>query len=203
MRIQSTHDSNERGLDAYFTCREAIETLILVEGDRLPKTIWEPAAGDGAIVLPLRATGRIVHASDIADYGLPGCHIMDTCPPRPRRLAGPMASLPIRPTAQPQEFAVKAISEVPYIALLVRTNFLMDGEERGHWLDRNPPTRTWYLLPRIPMMHRVGTVPGRRATHRIAGSSGRPEGRLPCRSPPTGGIYSVSKSRPRARRKGA
>jgi hypothetical protein len=20
----------------------------------------------------------------------------------------------------------------------------MDGEERGRWLDRNPPTRTWY-----------------------------------------------------------
>jgi hypothetical protein len=32
----------------------------------------------------------------------------------------------------------------------------MDGEERGRWLDRNPLTRTWYLLPRLPMMHRHG-----------------------------------------------
>jgi hypothetical protein len=31
MRIQSTHDFNERGLDAYFTCPEAIESLILLE----------------------------------------------------------------------------------------------------------------------------------------------------------------------------
>jgi hypothetical protein len=105
MRIQSTRDFSERGLDAYFTCPEAIESLILLEGDRLPQRIWEPAAGDGAIVKPLRARGphrarvRIVHASDIEDYGLPGCRIMDTCPPRPRRPPGPTASSPIRPMA--------------------------------------------------------------------------------------------------------
>jgi hypothetical protein len=58
------------------------------------------------------------------------------------------------PYGSAQEFAAKALDEVPYVALLVRTNFLMDGEERGRWLDRNPPTRTWYLLPRLPMMHR-------------------------------------------------
>jgi hypothetical protein len=45
---------------------------------------------------------------------------------------------------------------VPYAALLVRTNFLMDGEGRGRWLDRHPPTREYYLLPRLPMMHHDG-----------------------------------------------
>jgi hypothetical protein len=105
---------------------------------------------------PLRASGRIVHASDIHDYGLPGCHIVDylSAPTPPTGWADGIITNP--PYGRAQEFAAKAISEVPYVALLVRTNFLMDGEERGHWLDRNPPTRTWYLLPRLPMMHRHG-----------------------------------------------
>jgi len=34
MRIQSTHNFGTRGLDAYWTCREAIASLILLEGDR-------------------------------------------------------------------------------------------------------------------------------------------------------------------------
>jgi hypothetical protein len=78
MRVQSTHDFSERGLDAYFTCPEAIEALILLEGDRIPQRIWEPAGGNGAIVLPLQATGRTVLASDIHDYGLSGCRIVDS-----------------------------------------------------------------------------------------------------------------------------
>jgi hypothetical protein len=156
MRIQSSHDFAARGLDAYFTCPEAIEALILLEGDRLPQRIWEPAAGNGAIVKPLRATGRTVLASDIADYGLPGCRIVDylSAPTPPAGWADGIVTNP--PYGLAQEFVAKAISEVGYVALLVRTNFLMDGEERGRWLNRNPPTRTWYLLPRLPMMHRHG-----------------------------------------------
>lgn len=40
---------------------------------RLPKVLWEPAVGNGAIVRPLRAAGYSVIASDIADYGLEEC----------------------------------------------------------------------------------------------------------------------------------
>jgi hypothetical protein len=41
-------------------------------GDRArqaPAALWEPAAGDGAIVRPLRAAGFSVVASDLVDYG--------------------------------------------------------------------------------------------------------------------------------------
>jgi hypothetical protein len=153
MRIQSTHTSDERGLDAYFTCPEAIETLILLEADRIPQRIWEPAAGAGAIVLPLRATGRTVLASDIADYGLPGCRIVDylSAPKMPTAWVHGVVTNP--PYKLAQRFAMRAISEVPYVAFLVRTNFLMDAERRGRWLDRTEPTRIYYLLPRLPMMH--------------------------------------------------
>ena len=161
MRIQSTRDFSERGLDAYFTCPEAIESLILLEGDRLPQRIWEPAAGDGAIVKPLRARGRIVHAS--ASCTRPTSRITvcraaaSWIPVRPdpadRRADGLVTNPPY---GLAQEFAAKALDEVPYVALLVRTNFLMDGEARGRWLDRKQPTRVYYLLPRLPMMHRHG-----------------------------------------------
>jgi hypothetical protein len=55
-----------------------------------------------------------------------------------------------------KRFAERALAEVPYVALPLRTNFLMDAEGRGCWLDRNEPTRVDYLLQRLPMMHREG-----------------------------------------------
>jgi hypothetical protein len=153
MRIQSNRGSKKRGLDPYFTCPEAIEALILLEGDRIPQRLWEPAAGNGAIVLPLRATGRIVMSSDIHNYGLPGCHIVDylSAPKMPAAWVYGVVTNP--PYRYAQRFAMRAISEVPYVAFLVRTNFIMDAERRGRWLDRNEPTRVYYLLPRLPMMH--------------------------------------------------
>jgi hypothetical protein len=156
IRIQSTHDFSERGLDAYITCAEKIEALILLEGDRIPQRIWEPAAGNGAIVLPLQATGRNVLASDIHDYGLSGCRIVDYLSPPTMPAAWVYGIVTNPPYRLAQRFAARALSEVPYVALLRRTNFIMDAERRGHWLDRNEPTRVYYLLPRLPMMHREG-----------------------------------------------
>src|SRR5262249_14318248 len=79
MRIQSRNGYNDGldDLDPYFTCAEAIASLLTLEGDRLPRRLWEPAAGDGAIVHPLRGTGRSVIAFDIHDYGLEGGAIRD------------------------------------------------------------------------------------------------------------------------------
>ena len=77
MRIQSSHDFGARRLDAYWTCLEAILSLIALEDGRIPRRVWEIAAGTGAIVMPLREAGHIVTASDIFDYGLPGCLIRD------------------------------------------------------------------------------------------------------------------------------
>jgi hypothetical protein len=156
MRIQSTHNFGARGLDAYFTCPEAIEALILLEGDRLPQRIWEPATGKCAIVLPLRDDRP--HRAPLRSPRLRPARPPDrgylSAPTPPAGWAGGIITNPLYGSAQ--EFAAKALAEVPYVALLVRTNFLMDGEERGRWLDRNPPTRTWYLLPRLPRMHREG-----------------------------------------------
>jgi hypothetical protein len=109
---------------------------------------------------PHRAPSDIIH-----DYGLSGCWIVEylSAPTPPIGWADGVITNP--PHSSAQEFAEKAISEIPYVALLVRTNFLMDGEERRRWLDRNPLTRTWYLLPRLPMMHRHGWEGARSTQH--------------------------------------
>jgi hypothetical protein len=77
-----------------------------------------------------------------------------------------------------QRFAERALAEVPYVALLLRTNFLMDAERRGRWLDRNEPTRVYYLLPRLPMMHREGWTGKRSSSNTpfswVVGQEGAP-----------------------------
>jgi hypothetical protein len=151
VRIQSSADFSTRGLDAYFTPPEAVLSLIILEGDRLPRRILEPAAGDGAIVNPLLASGRFVVASDIFDYGA-GYEVLDYL------VASPLAYIEGLVTNPPyklaEAFAAKAIKEVPYVALLVRTNWLIEGFKRGKWLDLHEPTRVWMSAQRLPMMHR-------------------------------------------------
>src|SRR5215472_951282 len=156
MRIQSrnAYDDGLDDLDPYFTCVEAIASLIALEGDRLPARLWEPAAGNGAIVHPLRATGRSVIASDIHDYGLEGCALRDylTTDPPPG-IKGIVTNPPYR---QALQFAEKALSEVPYVAFLVRSNFDVEGVKRMAFRACYPPTRIWRSARRLPMMHRFG-----------------------------------------------
>jgi hypothetical protein len=110
MLLQSSHDYGSRGLDAYFTPIEAVLSLMRIES--LPATIWEPAAGDGAIVRPLQAAGHRVVASDLADYGFDGCETpIDYLTAAPRPVGGIVTNPPFRLAAR---FAKKAICEVPY-----------------------------------------------------------------------------------------
>jgi hypothetical protein len=128
--------------------------LIALEGNRLPYRLWELAAGDGAIVRPLRATGRFVIASDIHDSGLEGCAICDylTADPPPG-IAGVITNPSYK---RALKFAEKALAEAPYVALLVRSNFDIEGIRRMPFRARHPPTRIWRAARRFPTMHRFG-----------------------------------------------
>jgi hypothetical protein len=154
MRLQSTHPYANRALDAYFSPPEATISLIHIESSNLPRFIWEPAAGDGAIVRPLKKAGFTVVASDIADYGLDNCTIgvdyLKAVPPA--QIQGIVTNPPYK-LAVP--FAEKAIREVRYLALLLRTNFL-ESTARLSFFRRNPPARIWISSRRLPMMHRYG-----------------------------------------------
>lgn len=154
MRIQSSHPHADRALDAYFSPPEAAISLLYIEAGYLPKCIWEPAAGDGALVRPFEKAGLTVIASDIADYGLVGCMTgVDYLKARPKpEVEGIVTNPPYKLAVR---FAEKAIKETPYLALLLRTNFL-ESTARLTFFRRNPPARIWISSRRLPMMHRHG-----------------------------------------------
>ena len=160
MRIQSSHHHADRGLDAYFCPPEATASLLAIEAGYLPRRILEPAAGDGAIFRPLQAAGYTVIAFDIVYYGLIGCRVGINYLEAPP-IAGVEGIVTNPPYKLALLFAEKALSEVPYLALLLRTNFL-ESTARLKFFRKHPPTRIWISSRRLPMMHRHGWQ-GRRA----------------------------------------
>jgi hypothetical protein len=161
MRIQSAHALADRrpiadapeALDPYMTDPVAVRALIGIEQGRVPEPIWEYCAGTGNIVLTLRDAGYEVAASDIYDYGLPGCKIEDyraAVPP-----LGARAIITNPPFALAFEFLQKSLREVPYVAYLLRTNFL-ESVSRKPFFDRCPPARVHIASRRLPTMHHHG-----------------------------------------------
>ncbi len=154
MRIQSSHHHADRGLDAYFSPPEATASLLNIEAQYLPKCIWEPAAGDGAIVRPLLNAGFKVIASDLVNYGLDGCLSgVDYLKAKP--INEPHGIVTNPPYKLAMKFAKKALNETFYLALLLRTNFL-ESTSRIEFFREHQPARIWISSRRLPMMHRHG-----------------------------------------------
>jgi hypothetical protein len=153
-----------RGPQLHETPPEA--TWALLKAEPLPAHVWEPAAGRGAIVNVLRQSGRIVHASDLIDYGIrgqlahrdflgelgapTGCTAIVTNPPFGNQMA--------------EAFVRKAITLVPLTVMLLRLAFL-EGVGRDDILDRL--TRVHVFKNRLPMMHRDGWA-GPKSTSMVA-----------------------------------
>ena len=152
MLIQSSHSNLDRGLDPYFTPPAATFSLLAIE--KLPRRIWEPAAGNGAISSILALTHQ-VYPSDIADYGNPEIHTSidylntDLSFP-PDDLVGIVTNPPFKLALQ---FIQKSLTEVSYSAWLLRTNFL-ESTSRLPLFISNPPSRIHISSRRLPMMHR-------------------------------------------------
>lgn len=68
--VKTDHLFRERD-EFYPTPPEPTRAILSVEGERLRqfRSIWEPAAGDGAMVREMRAIGLNVLASDLVDRG--------------------------------------------------------------------------------------------------------------------------------------
>jgi hypothetical protein len=150
LRINSTHNHADRGLDAYWTPPEAVTALLAIE--QVPKFVLDPACGSGAILDVLRAAGHVVRGSDIADWGWPGTVVRDY-------LAGPAVMSEAAVVTNPpyrlaQEFVLRALgSGVRFAAFLLRLNFL-ESMRRKAFFETHPPTRVWVSSRRLPMMHR-------------------------------------------------
>lgn len=143
----------ERGHDLYETPSPAVEALLRFE--HIPRHVWEPACGPGAIVRVLRGAGHIVTATDLIDYGCPdstagidflltqeapdGCEAIITNPPF--KLA--------------EEFVAHALELAPCVVMLLRLAFLESDRRRGI-LEGCGLARVRVFRKRLPMMHRAG-----------------------------------------------
>jgi hypothetical protein len=154
---------SERGLDLYETPAVAIEALLRIE--KLPHTIWEPAAGRGAIVRVLRDRGHAVIASDIHDYGFP-LHFTGNFLEAIDLPTGVEAIVTNPPFRLAEEFVAHALELSPLVIMLLRLAFL-ESERRCNILENRGLARVHVFRKRLPMMHRDGWE-GRKANSGMA-----------------------------------
>ena len=141
----------DRGNDLYETPECA--TLALLRVEQLPKRIWEPACGRGAIVRVLRAHGHEVLASDLIDYCDPTCFYRRNFLLEHKLPKCCECILTNPPFSLAEEFVEHALELCPYVIMLLRLAFL-ESERRSHILDTGSLARIHVFRRRLPMMHR-------------------------------------------------
>lgn len=152
------HSHAERGADLYETHHDATRTLVRVWDDLdLPRVVWEPAAGPGAMVRELRAAGFHVEASELLDYGdrrCPDCRhgidflrtVADDC------LAPVIVTNP--PYMHADDFVRHGLKLRGHVVVLLRL-MALEGAKRSDLIDRHL-RHVVIGRERLPMMHREG-----------------------------------------------
>jgi hypothetical protein len=156
------HPLTDRGADLYETPAAAVRALLRAES--LPRRIWEPAAGRGAIVRELRAAGHAVVASDLADYGgldFVGDFLAQTSAP-----PGCQCILTNPPFRIIDRFVAHALDLAPQVIVLARLA-LLESVRRTEILEHRGLARVHVFRDRLPMMHRDGWA-GRKASSATA-----------------------------------
>jgi hypothetical protein len=152
MLIKASLD--QRGNDLNETPPEATAALLRVEN--LPRNIWEPAGGPGAIVRVLRGAGHHVVATDLVDYRSPDQnHAGWDFLLEHKRPDGVEAICTNPPFKLATEFVAHALSLCPRVVMLLRLTFL-ESERRKDLLDRAGLVRVHVFRNRLPAMHRDG-----------------------------------------------
>lgn len=168
-----SHPLKDRGADCYETPPEAVAALLKVH--TLPQTIWECCCGPGSIVRSLRATGRVVYATDLVDYKSKDQDAARWDFLAERKLPiGVQAIVTNPPYRHAAEFVRKALDLCPHVVMLMRLAFLEAGNaktEAGRArlavLDGGHLSNVFVFQNRLPMMHRNGWT-GNRSTNSIA-----------------------------------
>jgi hypothetical protein len=149
--------------DYYDSPVEAVHKLRKIE--RLPPRIGEPACGRGNIVLPLRAAGHEVFASDLNDRGCPdSTSRIDFLLPGPYPEVDAIVTNP--PFSLAEQFVEVALTRAPLVIMLLPLRFLECKRSSGV-LDDGTLARVHVFINRLPMMHREGWT-GRKATSWMA-----------------------------------
>lgn len=157
------HSHAARGNDLYETPEGA--TLAVTHVERLPLRLWEPAAGRGAMVRPLRAAGHLVIASDLIDYGQP-THFGGRDFLKEPLPAGVEAIITNPPYQLAEAFVRHALELSPLVLMLLRLAFL-ESQRRSDILENAGLARVHVFRKRLPMMHRDGWT-GPKASSGIA-----------------------------------
>ena len=162
-RSPQRHALKDRKDDCYETAPQAIHALLKVEP--VPDPVWDPCCGPGVVVKLLRATGRVVHASDLVDYGLEDSTSRIDFLMEWRAPPGTQAVITNPPNKLATEFAEHALLLCPRVMLLQPIQFL-GSAKRTPILDGGGLARVHVIKRRLPMMHRRGWK-GRRNSSQI------------------------------------
>jgi len=125
-------------------------TIALLQVEQFPKTIWEPACGDGAICKVLQARGHDVIASDLIDrgYGEGNIDFLQTTTKRANAL---ITNPPFRLA---EDFLAHALNlGIEKIGLLAKLAFL-EGQKRSALLQSSPLARVWVFSNRLKLTRR-------------------------------------------------
>ena len=138
----------ERKDDLYETPAQATEALLRVE--KLPRYIWEPACGRGAISSVLVEAGHSVVSTDLVDYGygVPGIDFLMEWE-KPSHVDAIVTNPPYKLADQ---FVRKSLELVPTVYMLLRWAYA-EGVGRSDIIDQHL-SRVWLGRERLPMMHR-------------------------------------------------
>lgn len=147
----SVDKENRETNDFYPT--PALGILALIGAERFHGTIWEPAAGDGAISQMLEDFGYTVISTDLIDRGY--CEhgvnfFTETQPRAPNIVTNP-------PYKYATEFVQHSLSlTTGKVAMLLRLSFL-EGNKRAKLFKHHPPARVWVFSRRLKF-HRPGWI---------------------------------------------
>ena len=154
MTSRQSHSAEDRGDDLYETPPEA--TLALLRTERLPKVIWEPNAGRGAIVRVLRNCGHTVLSTDLVNYDSPNVDYTGVDFLRPLTNLPEVDAIVMNPPFRfAKECVDRAVSYAPQVYVLLRLAFL-ESEGRHRWFKEKGLCRIHLFSNRLPMMHRDG-----------------------------------------------
>ncbi len=147
-----SHSYEDRDKDFYET--PVVATAALLRVEKLPLIIWEPAAGNGAIVRVLRAAGHDVVTSDIVERDFSLGFVADflTVPRVPYGVETIITNPPYR---WAELFVDKALRVCPKVIMLLRLAFL-ESEKRSYILEGRGLKHIYVFRNRLPMMHREG-----------------------------------------------
>jgi hypothetical protein len=137
--------------DFYPTPPEPTRAFLSVEGERLRElgTIWEPAAGDGAMVREMEAIGLRVFASDLVDRGA-GAQICNFYDYRIRQCGAIVTNPPFTECNADPGWIRHALERlaVEYMALLLPINWVGAAGRAALWAQY-PPARIYIMRWRI------------------------------------------------------